>query len=326
MLLFFYGADGYRSFQKLQDLKAKYIDASLGDTNLTTIDVSSIKPEDLPVQLFAFPFLAKTRLVILPGLLSKGSKSVQEKLETLIAKIPETTVAIVYEPGIPDRRTALFKLLKKTATTQEFEPLVGSALNQWINQLLQPFEATIAPNAREQLLALTGTDSWRLASELTKLATSLLNQPAQKRQITADLVTSMVTGSPEVSVFALTDAILSGKEDQVVKQLRKVVEQGENEQYLIAMVGSTFRSLALIRDGLDQGATNTTSLATATGLKPFVIGKQLAAAKRITLSQLSQLYCELVALDAGLKNGTMLGEVGLELLLIRTATQLSATR
>ncbi|MEK7183935.1 MAG: DNA polymerase III subunit delta, partial [Patescibacteria group bacterium] len=250
-----------------------------------------------------------------------GSKSVQEKFETLLPKIPDTTVAVVYEPGIPDRRTALFKLFKKSATSQEFEPLVGTQLNRWIDQLLRPYEATIAPNAREQLLELTGTDSWRLASELTKLGTSLLDKPVGERQISAELVTSIITGSPEVSVFALTDAILSGKEEQVVKQLRLVVAQGENEQYLIAMVGSTFRSLALIRDGLDQGATNSNALATITGLKPFVIGKQLATAKRVTLPQLAGLYCQLVKLDAGLKNGTMMSEVGLELLLLRTATQ-----
>ncbi len=107
-------------------------------------------------------------------------------------------------------------------------------------------------------------------------------------------------------------------------QLKRVVDQGENEQYLIAMIASTFRSLALIRDSLDRGASSSASVAAATGLKPFVVGKQLMAAKRLTMPQLADLYLGLVELDAGLKNGTMASEVGLELFLMRTAETMGA--
>ena len=321
MLLFFYGQDGYRSFQKLHELKAKYVDASLGDTNLTTIDVNSIKPEDLAQQLFAFPFLAKTRLVILPHLLSRGPKAVLEKFETILDKIPESTVAIVYEGGIPDRRTTLFKKLIKTAKVQEFEALAGAQLAQWMAGFLAPFEATILPTAREQLVAIAGGNTWRLATELTKLATNLLDKPVAERQITPDLVKSMVAGTPDVSIFTLTDALVGGNTAAVVRQLRQVVEQGENEQYLIAMIGSVIRSLALIRSGLDQGATTSAALATTTGMKPFVIQKQITTAKRVTMPQIAQLSYDLVILDAGLKNGTMLSGVNLELYLMRAAAE-----
>jgi DNA polymerase III delta subunit len=321
MLLFFYGQDGYRSFHKLQELKAKYIDASLGDTNLTTIDVASIKPEDLAPQLFALPFIAKTRLVVLPGLLSKAPKAVQEKFETLYAKIPESTVAVVYEPGIPDRRTTLFKQLIKAAKVQEFEALVGLKLNQWIDGLLATHETKILPQAREQLVAATSGDTWRLATELNKLATYLMDRPVPERKITPELVSTMVEGSPIVNIFSLTDALSTGNVASVVRQLRQLVMQGENEQYLIAMVGSSLRSLALIRDGLDQGATTPAALATITGLKPFVIQKQLSAARAVTMAELIDLSVGLTMLDAGLKNGTMQSEVGLELYLMRATAE-----
>ena len=321
MLLFFYGQDGYRSFQTLQALKAKYIDASLGDTNLTTIDISTIKPDDLASQLFALPFIAKTRLVILPNLLSKGPKALQEKFETLYAKIPESTVAVVYESGIPDRRTVLFKQLVKAAKVQEFEALIGAKLNQWIDSMLTPHQVTIIPQAREQLVAATDGDTWRIATELTKLATHLLDRPVADRRITPELVTAMVEGIPTVSVFSLTDALAGGNVASVMRQLRQMVVQGENEQYLIAMVGSTLRALALIRDGLDQGATTPAALATITGLKPFVIQKQLSAARAVTMAQLTDLSVQLTMLDAGLKNGTMQSDVGLELFLLHATAE-----
>ncbi len=323
MLLFFYGQDGYRSFQTLQALKAKYVDASLGDTNLTTLDAAAVKPDDLAPQLLALPFLAKTRLVILPQLLSAAPKAVQERFEALIPKIPETTVAVVYEPGVPDRRTLVFKQLAKSATVQTFEPLMGPPRNRWIDSLLAPHGATIEPAAREALLGMTGDDSWRIATELTKLATSLLDQPAGTRTITAGLVADLVVGTAAINIFGLTDALLAGKPARAVGQLRSLTEQGENEQYLVAMVASALRSLTLVRSGLDQGHATQAALAAATGLKPFVVGKQLATAKRVTIARLAGLYQALLRLDAGLKDGTMQSGTSLELAVIRTAEALA---
>jgi len=132
-------------------------------------------------------------------------------------------------------------------------------------------------------------------------------------------VAELVSGTAAVNIFALSDALLAGNPAAVTAQLRRLVAQGENEQYLIAMVASTLRSLTLLRDALDHGQAGQPALAAATGLKPFVVGKQLAAAKRVTFGRMVGLYEQLLRLDAGLKNGTMASGTGLELYLIRAA-------
>ncbi|MBI4032258.1 DNA polymerase III subunit delta [Candidatus Berkelbacteria bacterium] len=323
MLLFFYGQDGYRSFAKLRDLKRKYVDASLGDTNLSQLDCTKVTPDALASQLLAMPFLAKTRLVVLDQLLSKGAKAVQEKFTELIEKLPDTTVAVVYEPGIPDRRTVLFKTLVKAAKVQEFAPLVGAQLARWIDELLAPHEARIEPKARAELMEMTSGDSWRIATELQKLATYLVDAPVAQRVITSDLLEQMVRSAPTTSIFALTDALASGDPTQTLRVFHRLTAAGENAQYLLAMVGSTLRTLILIRDSLDSARDKATPamIAQMTGLKPFVISKNLMAAKQRTLGDLCASLTALVDLDLATKTGRIDADVGLELFVVQEVTQ-----
>ncbi len=316
MILFFYGEDSYRSFQKLKDLKIKYVDASLGDTNLTTIDAAAAKPADLAGQLFALPFLAKTRLVVLPELLSKGKKELQEKVIELLPNIPETTVAVIYEPGVPDRRSRLFKALAKEATVQEFTPLAGRQRSAWIGQELSRFGATITPDAEHELAARASGDTWALATELAKLATAVSDRPAGKRIIDRPLVEALVARTPTEAIFALTDAYVAHKPARALSTLRTLLAQGENEQALVGLVASSLRSLLLIRDALDHGHTSQAAIAQASGLKPFVVGKHLAAAQKTSSPDLVRSFQLLADLDVATKTGMIGADIGLELFLL----------
>ncbi|MBI2589838.1 DNA polymerase III subunit delta [Candidatus Berkelbacteria bacterium] len=321
MIIFFYGEDGYRSFQKLHELKTRYIDASLGDTNLSHHLAAELEPDVLANSLLAFPFLAKTRLVIIENLLSKGAKPLQEKFLDLMPKIPESTVALVYESGLPDRRTQIFKTLVKQAKSQEFAPLAGLLLERWIEEFLTLRTVKIGPVARQELIIRLGGNSWRLATELEKLATYLADEPVEEREITPDHVELLVRSAPMINVFQLTDALVSGNQASTFKQLSLLLEQGENSQYLIALLASSIRTLALIRDALDRGLTSSTAIAAHTNLKPFVISKHLASAKKLTSKTVAQFFQALSNLDLKVKRGMMDADTGLELFVVQRFCQ-----
>lgn len=319
MLLFFYGADGYRSHQKLLELKRKYVDASLGDTNLSHLDAKTLEPDALASALLAYPFLAKTRLVILDGLMSRGSKALQEKFLDLLANVPETTVAVVYESGIPDRRTALFKRLTKEVNSTEFKPLQGRELAAWIDRELAPFGVAIESTARDRLVAQTAGTTWQLASDLGKLRDAVIGEPEGSRVITSEIVAELVTASPDESIFALTDALAAGRVDRALATLRQLMAQGENAQYLLAMVASTLRTGAIVRDTIDAGCSSPSQIATTTKLSPFVVGKHLALARRWSLADFALAMRALSDLDLGTKTGKIEAEVGLELFILQAS-------
>lgn len=313
MVLFFYGDDAYRSFQKLQELKRKYVDASLGDTNLAHLDCASLEPNVLASQLLALPFLAKTRLVVLDALLSRGSKELQEKFLDLLPKLPESTNVVVYESRTPDKRTSGFKRLLKETKAQEFAVLEGAQLAAWIDAELAGAGATITRSARDELVRRSDGSSWKLATELQKLATAVVDRPDGERVIDDALVDDLVQGVPTESVFALTDALASGNTEAALARLRVLLEQGENAQQLVALLASTLRTLLLLRDALDRGVTREPAIADATGLKSFVIRKNLAAARAQSFGELVGFMRALAELDVATKRGTIDPEVGLEL-------------
>jgi DNA polymerase III delta subunit len=316
MILFFYGTDSYRSFTKLRALKQKYVDASLGDTNLVTLDSRSTQPAALASQLLALPFLAKTRLVVLPELLSTGPTALQEKFGELLERIPATTVAVVYESGMPDRRSRLFKQLIKIAKCQEFAPLVGRSLEAWISSLLTPFQVEIVPAAREELLARTNGDSWALVTELTKLATALLDRSPGKRIIDRALLASLVQRTQTERVFTLTDALMSSDLNKMLTIVSKLINQGENEQQLIGLIASSLRALCLIRSALDAGKTSPHALCEATRLTPLILAKHRPAAEKTSLTTLASTLSRLAELDAATKRGIIEPGLGLDLFLI----------
>lgn len=315
MLLFLYGADGYRSHQKLLALKRKYIDASLGDTNLAHLDVSQVSLDELSNSLLALPFLAKTRLVILDRLLSTGPKAIQDRFLDLLDRLPDTTVAVVYEPGVPDRRTILYKTVLKQATTQEFRPLTGRALETWMRTELQPLGVGIESAAANLLVRRTNGDSWRLALELQKLGMAATARAVSL--IDPQLVTEFVRDAETTELFGIGDALAAGHPEQLLTSLHRLIRQGESPQLLLALLASTLRTLALVRDALDRGQSVASSIAHQTGLKAFVVQKHLAAARRFSLEQLTDLTASLAWLDLDSKRGKIDSEIGLELWLLR---------
>lgn len=132
MILFLYGEDTFRSHQKLAQIKAKFIDASLGDTNLSVADCADkdLDYTEITRMVLAMPFLAKSRLVIIKNLLSEGKKKLQEQMIEFLDKIPESTVLVIYESEKVDRRMALFKALNKSTISTYEESIPSTMLSR----------------------------------------------------------------------------------------------------------------------------------------------------------------------------------------------------
>lgn len=221
MILFFYGEDSYRSLEKVKAIREKYIDASLGDTNLAQLDGRTVKPEQLAAQIYALPFLAKTRLVILSDVFA--NKSLADQLIKILPTVPDTTVLVVYDRDLPDKRLKLFKELNKFAKVQEYKPLTGVQLKNWIKAYLGRWSVTIDQLAEAELIKRTGGKTVRLATELKKLATQILD--SDQKVITFGQVQDQVISSDVISVFELTDALFKNPA-QALKILRQLLDQG----------------------------------------------------------------------------------------------------
>lgn len=314
MILFFYGEDNYRLRQKVNQLKKKFVDASLGDTNLAVLDGKTIVFNELVRQVLAFPFLANSRLVIVENLLKEGKKEVQEKVLDLLAKVPETTVLVFVEEGKPDKRTSLFKKLNLPKQAQEVAVLAPNQLNNWIKDEVEGRGGQISLGSAIKLVEYVGNDLWRLSNEIDKLLTFVVNRD---QKITDEDIALLVRSRTESDVFALVDAIAAKKRKQAFLELYNLLENGAHELYILTMIVYQYRNLLMVSDELNRGVRTHWDLAKKLKLHPFVAQKTLALAKNYDFQALKQIYAQLADFDLQIKTGKINGKTALDLLIAK---------
>ncbi|MEK7460732.1 MAG: DNA polymerase III subunit delta, partial [Patescibacteria group bacterium] len=242
-ILFFYGEDTYRSGQKLAALKARYIDASLGDTNLAVLEGATILFEDFVRQVQALPFLAKRRLVIVKNIFGGGKKDLLDAVASYLPKVPETTVLVFYEAGVPDKRLKLFTLLNQAKSAEVFSPLVGAELTAWITHRALEVNLELTPRLVSWLVTAVGSDLARLDQELIKLNSYQL---AKKEPISEDDLAALVWQTVPSDAFRLVDALSNRRGAQAVTELTALLTAGQAELQIFGLIVFQYRSLLLI--------------------------------------------------------------------------------
>ncbi len=313
-ILFLFGEDTYRSHRKLRQIMDRYIDASLGDTNLAILDGGTIQFDVIVRQIQALPFLAKTRLVVIRNLLLTGKKDVCDQVSAYLDRIPSSTVVVFYEAGQPDRRTKLFKQLNQPKRVEYFPLLQGVALNRWLSLATLERQLRLAPAGQKLLLERVGNDLWRLANELDKLAAYQVTQPPET-SLDLSALDALVVGQAPTDVFRLVEAITRRAPTQALTELARLLEQGEAELYLFAMIVYQFRTLLILKEAVQEGYRSPAALARVIKIAPFVAEKNLRFLESFTLEQIIAAEIRILSYDRAMKVGEIEPRIALELLI-----------
>ena len=311
MILFFYGEDNYRLKKKIKALKERFISSSLGDTNLAVLDGKSATYNDIVRQILAMPFLSRKRLVIIENLLKEGKKDTQEKITELLKKIPETTVLVFVEEGMPDRRTGLYKKLNQKGQAQEFKLLEEDQLKRWIRKEVEARGASIETLAVNLLVEYIGNDLFRLSNELNKLTN-------YNRQLTTDTIELLVRSKTEADIFKLVDAIGQKNLNQAMQELHNLEIKGENDLYILTMIVYQYRNLLIIKDYIERSNNaDRWAMSKNLAMHPYVVQKTISQAKNYTIDDLKNNYQKLLDFDIAIKTGKMESKMALTLLLTK---------
>lgn len=310
MILFFYGEDDYRLKQKIKELKQKFIDASLGDTNLSVLDGKTATYQDIVRQILAMPFLAKSRLIIIENLIKEAKPEVREKVVEFLPKIPASSVVVFVEEGTPDKRTAMYKKLNQPKVSQEFKLLEPDELHRWIKREVGERGGEIEPAAVDKLVEFVGNDLWRLSNEIAKLTD-------YGKELTVENIELLVKPEIESNVFDLIDAMGAKNRRRALQELHQLLEAGQNELYILSMIVYQFRNLLVVRDFLERGTNSQWEIAKKAKLHPYVAQKTLIQAKNYNLENLKKIYQLLLEQDLAIKTGQINPKTALDLLVIK---------
>lgn len=330
-----WGTDRFTRDEQVRGLKRRMLAEPSGQYNLSVLAGDTVSINDVRAVADALPFMGDRRLVVVEGLLGRiagGGKAPARKgrtprataakkpsakaaatptsdptaeLSAFLSDLPETTALVLVEDQIdPDRIEAL--LPKDRSHVRGYERPKPGEVGRWIERRAKHHGGKIEAAAVRQLAQLAPDDLGLLDSELLKLVTY-----ADGRTVTLDDVT-LLSASPEVTIFALLDAIGQNQRGAALAHLRQLFQRGERSEAIIPQIAASLRRLIQAREMLDQGMRGQ-ALANRLGGHPFVAQKTEQQARGYRIEQLEAALRRLLRTDRAIKTGEAEPELALEL-------------
>lgn len=282
------GENDFLRSQALASLVDKFV-SEIGELGLERIDGEEVEFARISEALTSLPFLASKKLVVFknPG----ASKDFAEKFELLLENLPETTKLVLVEAKL-DKRTSLYKYLKKASDFREFAPLDSSALARFLVDEAKASGGELASSEARYLVERVGNNQQKLASELAKLL-------AFNPKITRANVESLVAASPQTKIFDLLDAAFAGNQKKVLAIYEEQLKLGEEPQKIIGLLAWQLHLLALAKTASGKPARQ---IASDAKISSYSAEKSLALARKLELAQIKSYVSDLLALDTQLKS------------------------
>ena len=316
MLIFIYGPDTYRSRQKLQKILTSYESNSSDITNFSCFDFSKTGElgernkqtcfEDFERQAYNISLFEGKRIIILKNVFESEEfkKRLLAKAESLLTT---QDIILIYEQGNVNKNDNFYKFLKKNAEIQEFEPLKGLKLKEWLKRELEKKGASITDQALEEIIACAKEDLWLLSNELQKFISFKNHQ-----EITLEDIKMYSKFKTEADIFKTIEAISQKRKKQALQFLHGHLETGDSPFYVFSMINFQFRNLLIIKDLMEKGEFFDQILKKVP-LHPLVIKKSYSQARRFSFQELKKIYQKLFQMDFQIKIGKIKAETALEL-------------
>ena len=227
------------------------------------IDGATLELRQLPDLLMGGTLFAQDRLVIIRGI--SENTALRTQLSDWLDRVDESIHLVLIDEKF-DKRTALYKDLKKKTNLREFpiwsERDTGAAV-QWVQKRVPSLDRATA----DHLVRRVGLDQWQLASALDILA--------NLDEITPAAIDEHIEPNRTENVFQLFELALEGRSARIFDMLR-TLELSEDPYGLFALLSSQAFNLAAI--GLAESTDNPSKDA---GIHPFVAGKLEKHARRL---------------------------------------------
>lgn len=315
MFYFFYGEDSYSLKKKLLEFRERFSKADPSLMNLTEIAGEKLNWQEYSNIVNALPFLAEKRLIIIKNLLLENKDDdFKKKVASSINKIPETSVVVFAEQGLPDARTTLFKALNKPRASFRFNIVSPQKLSNFMDEKIRQADCSISSDAKKKLQLFVGPDLWRLEQETAKLC--FFAKANGRKEIFPDDIEEMIKAENSSSIFELTDAIIEGNLKKAFIALSQIKNAGEDEFYIFTMVVYQFRNLLSIFDLASRGMSNQ-EIAKEAKIHPFVVSKNKSLLKRYSANKLRAIYLTLYETDCKIKAGSISASLALDLMMAK---------
>jgi DNA polymerase-3 subunit delta len=173
----------------------------------------------------------------------------------------------------------------------------------WVRKTIADEGFQIDEPALRQLIELVGANLRRLTNEIQKLCAAAM----PSKIISFDLVDALVPNTNQLTNFALTDAIVSGRGNRALAVLKKVLDDGAEPVALLGLISYNFRRLLMAKEVMGRGVDRR-EVGNILRMRYREQEDFLAAARRADRDELIKVFDRLRETDLAMK--TSLGGGG----------------
>ena len=225
----------------------------------------------------------------------------EERFLTLLANMPAYGLLILLT-GKADKRRKIYKTIEKYGMVVEAPSLKGKELRIWLTGRLNELRLKLAPDATEYLLAAV--------SLMPQVSLDFIENELEKARlyqggqgvITLAGLQQTLSAAPEISVFAMLEALSQKHLAEALQLLAAQLTAGEHPVKLLALLARQVRQLWQTRELSAQGY-GSREVAEYFKVPPFIGEKLLKQSRSFSEAALKQALLTLADTDRDLKSG-----------------------
>lgn len=283
-------------------------------TELVTFDCDT-KPaiSEIISAIDSSPFFAARNVVLVKNAAFFSADKKYERLENILCDMQPTNY-VIFTAKTADKRRKLYKLIAQVGAVLEAEPLRSWEIDDWLNDKLSSLGKVMRGEARrhfnERIGILPEISLWYLENELDKVALNV-----KGNEITAEDLRRNMLAPPEVSNFALTDAVDERKAKKAIYLLKLQARIPAKLPLVTTLLVNHIRRLLRAKFFMAQGVVGR-RLGEPLEMNPYIAQKIGETAKTYSEKLLEEVFIELATADFNLKMGRA-GVEALERILIK---------
>lgn len=230
----------------------------------------------------------------------ENSAKKDEELLRFLQSIPEQTVVLLVSYEKVDKRRKVFKKALEQGAVLEAMPLKGRELKNWLEERITELGQQIQPDALEHILVAVSLMTHASLSYLNQELTKISLYVGERKLITNDDVSTLLATVPEVSVFAMIEAMSQKNVRMALSVLEEQTATGQAGLRLLALLARQIRHLYLTKVMIEEGF-GSKEISSRLKLPPFVTDKLVKQSRAFSVAQLKNAIGLLNEADQKLK-------------------------
>lgn len=299
----------------MHHLEKQIIDALLTpderEMNLAILDHDP-EPKELVNLIETVPFMGGKNVIVIRGTgLFKsrggpgeagGTDHIDERLLATLENMPEYSHVIFSSIDKADKRRKIYKTVEKNGAAVELAPLKAGEIRPWLSARLTEKGKKMNSDAVEYLMGVVSVMPQISLGFLDSEIEKLFLYTGERKSITYDDLTAVFSSMPEVSVFAMIEALSQKQTSKALELINQQFAAGEHPLRLLALLSRQVRMLWQAKELYAVGHDGR-RIAAMLGVPPFIGEKMLRQSKNFTAERLKKALMALASADYDYKSG-----------------------